>query len=107
MIVKKCPKKGELGYDKLYKLRPLIDTLCENFLKSYISSEYQRCDESLVKFKGRSSLKQYMSNKPIKRVYKLWVRANENGFMSEFAVYTGKKEVAGKNLGPRVVRELT
>ena len=33
-------------------------------------------DEAMIKFKGRSSLKQYVSLKPIKRGIKAWVRAD-------------------------------
>ena len=34
-------------------------------------------NESMVLFKGRSSIKQYCPMKPIKRGYKLWVRADK------------------------------
>ena len=62
----------------------------------------------MIRFKGRSSIKQYMPQKPIKRGYKVWVRANENGYVSQFEVYTGKiGPTPEKCLGPRVVKTLT
>ena len=49
-------------------------------------------DEAMIPFKGRSSMKQFMSNKPVKRGFKVWARADAtNGYISEFYVYTGKE----------------
>lgn len=62
----------------------------------------------MIKFKGRSSLKQYMPQKAIPRGYKVWVRADEYGFTCEFQIYTGK--INGKSetsLGARVVKTLS
>ncbi|GFR08818.1 piggyBac transposable element-derived protein 3 [Trichonephila clavata] len=100
-------EKGDKDFDKLYKLRPLITHLSEKFLSVLRLSKHQAVDESMVKFKGRSSLKQYMPKKPIKRGYKIWMRCNENGFASQFQIYTGKPSDVEKNLGERVVRDLT
>jgi hypothetical protein len=104
---KKQPKKGEKDFDKLYKVRPFLDKLLETFQFYYESDEHQSVDESMIKFKGRSSLRQYMPQKPIKRGYKIWVRANQSGYISEFQIYTGKVETAEKHLGTRVVKDLT
>ncbi|XP_043463998.1 piggyBac transposable element-derived protein 4-like [Leptopilina heterotoma] len=103
------PKKGHAEYDKLYKIRPLVDTLSKTFQECWQPSENQSIDESMVKFKGRSSMKQYLPNKPIKRGYKIWVRADEDGFVCQFQIYTGKEKNSKKedNLGKRVVIDLT
>ena len=46
----------------------------------------------MIKFQGRSSLKQYMPKKPIKRGIKVWVLGDSsNGYFSQLEVYTGKK----------------
>lgn len=66
----KMAMRGEPGYDKLFKLRPLI----ERFMRECSVSKSQSIDECMVKFKGRSSLKQYMPMKPVKRGYKVWAR---------------------------------
>lgn len=61
----------------------------------------------MVKFKGRSSLKQFMKDKPIKRGYKIWMLCDKSGYNLKFQVYTGKCEnsvVLG--LGARVVLDL-
>lgn len=102
------PKKGEEGYDKLYKIRPLLEMFSETYLKSYRPTKMQAIDESMIRFKGRSSIKQYMPLKPIKRGYKVWIRANSNGYISQFEIYTGKVgQTTEKCLGSRVVKTLT
>lgn len=49
--------------------------------------------------------------KPIKRGYKLWCQADQNGFISNFSIYRGKVEVIDGfdnfGLGERVVLNLT
>ena len=55
--------------DKLNKLRPLITSLKENYVKLYDASRCLSVDESMILFKGRSSIKQYnpKKKKTIKR----------------------------------------
>ena len=84
----------ENNKDKLYKLRPLIVALNKNFVKLYNVSRKVSVDESMVRFKGRSSIKQYNPMKPIKRGYKMWVLADMDGYISKFDIYQGK---AGSN----------
>ncbi|XP_043464126.1 piggyBac transposable element-derived protein 4-like [Leptopilina heterotoma] len=60
-----APKRNEPGFDKLFKIRPMLTELSENFLKYYNHTKNQSIDESMIKFKGRSTLKQYMPQKPI------------------------------------------
>ena len=66
----------ENNKDKLYKLRPLIAALNENFMKLFSVSKKVSVDESMIRFKGHSSIKQYNPMKPIKRGYKMWVLAD-------------------------------
>lgn len=65
------PQPGHPNFDKLYKLRPLLNLLNDNFQTNAKNSSSQSIDESMILFKGRSSLKQYMPLKPIKRGYKV------------------------------------
>ena len=68
----------------------------------YNPSKQLAINEAMTKFQGRSSLKQYMPQKPIKRGIKVWVLAEStNGFFSRLEVYTGKR-----GLG-RVVKDLS
>lgn len=65
------PNRGDFDYDKLYKIRPVLNKLCKTFKECYYPSKCVIVDESMIKFKGRSSLKQFMKDKPIKRGYKV------------------------------------
>lgn len=98
------PKNNKQN-DKLHKLRPLLDILNQNIGKVYRPSSFVVIDESMIAFKGRSMLKQYMPNKPIKRGYKVWCLADSTtGFIIGFIVYTGKEEaIRNSPLGERVV----
>ena len=51
--------RGDPGYDKLGKVRPVIDILWEQFLQNYNPHREKSVDEAMIKFKGRSSMKQY------------------------------------------------
>ena len=73
--------------DKLYKLRPLINMMNNNYVKLYNVSQKLSVDESMILFKGRHSIKQYNLMKPIKRGYKMWVGADMDGYISKFDVY--------------------
>lgn len=66
------PKRGQPNYDKLYKIRLILNYIEDNFTKLYKPNREVAIDE-VMKFKGRSSLKQYLKDKPIKRSYKIWM----------------------------------
>ena len=96
------------GYDKLGKIRPIIRMLHDRFRAVCNPAKEISIDEAMIPFKGRSSLKQYLPMKPIKRGIKIWMRADATtGYVSAFDVYTGKKGSSSeKGLGSRVVKEL-
>lgn len=60
------PNRESPAFDKLYKIRPLLSLLSNAYQGNAYSSSSQSIDESMILFKGRSSLKQYMPLKPIK-----------------------------------------
>ena len=99
---------GSPSHDKLGKVRPVIDYLNNRFITMYDPHCEMAIDEAMIKFKGHSSLKQYMPKKPIKRGFKVWVRGDSiNGYVSELEVYAGKVTEKGeKGLGRHVVEKL-
>ena len=101
--------RGDPGYDKLGKVRPVIDLLSERFLQNYNPHRENSVDEAMIKFKGRSSMKQYLPKKPVKCGFKVWVRADAvTGYVCEFQVYTGKTDGQPElGLGGNVVKRLT
>ena len=94
-------------YDRLGKVRPLLNYLLSKFAAIYNPGENVSVDEAMIKFQCRSSLKRYMPMKPIKRGIKVRTLADENGFFSRVQVYTGKKKDVEHSLGNRVVKDLT
>ena len=90
--------------DKGYKIRPVIDHLNESFRQVYSDEPEQSIDEHMTKFKGRSSMKQYIKSKPIKWGFKWWYRcASTSGYLYEFDLYLGRKKKVEGNLGESVV----
>ena len=60
------------------------------------------------KFKGRSSIKQYLPLKPVKHGFKVGVRADSlNGYICDFDVYTGKEDAPQQNFRADVVQKLS
>ena len=99
--------KGQPGFDKLHKLHPIIDIIRDNSLKLNKPGRQLSIDEAMVGFKGRSSLKQYMPNKPTKWGYKIWCICDaKTGYMPFFSIYTGAEEVTEFGLGEKVILTL-
>ena len=93
--------------DKLLKLRWLIEYLNKAFSQMYTTYGSVTIDESMVKFKGRLSFRQYLPSKPIKWGMKMWSLAEStNGYLHQFQIYTGKEGVQEKRLSHRVVTDL-
>ena len=102
--------RGQSGFDKLHKVRPLINEVNRNSLEQYSPHREVSIDEAMVPFKGRSTIKQFMPQKPIKRGFKVWCRADAcNGFINQIEVYTGKNPDGPREteLGKKVVHALT
>jgi hypothetical protein len=66
------PKRESKNYSKIYKVQSFIEILRRTFQENYRFGRYDTIDESMIKFKRRSSLKQYLPLKPIKRRYTVW-----------------------------------
>ena len=49
--------------DKLFKLRPVLDTLEKTFHSAVDPEEFQSIDEQIIPFKGHLSLRQYIPQK--------------------------------------------
>ena len=95
--------------DKLRKIRFFLDYLNDKFAEAYTPYGNYTVDESMIKFKGRLSFRQYMPAKPIKWGVKVWTLAeSETGYIYHFQVYTGKPRngTRPKGLGHGVVTDL-
>ena len=87
-----APSRTEPSFDRLYKLQPLLNILGDAFEAAHEPSQQLSVDEAMVRYKGRSSLKQYMPKKPVKRGFKIWCLCDANGgYLQKFQIYTGIK----------------
>ena len=57
--------------DKVFKMRPVIDHLKSKFSEVLSNDSEQSMDKHMVKFKGRSGMKQYIKSKQIQKGFKL------------------------------------
>ena len=57
------PSRGKTRYNKLYKIRPLLNLVVENFQSVYTPTQSLSIDESMIGFKGRLAFLQYMPKK--------------------------------------------
>ena len=64
-------KRNEDGYDRQFKIRPIIDLLTTKFFKYYLPSKELSIDEMTIAYKGRSFLKQYNAKKTVNGDIKL------------------------------------
>ena len=83
--------------DRLYKLRPLVEKLCEKFSCLRIPDEMVAIDETMIKFRGRLFFKQYIPGKSSKYGIKLFKICDPDGYTYKVMVYTGKENGASKN----------
>ena len=88
---RKQAAREQPGYDKLYMVRPPLDSVVKNFQSCYSPTENLFIDESMVRFKGRLAFLQYMPKKLQKWGMKAWVLADaSNGYVWNWRLYTGK-----------------
>ena len=102
------PKRGDPGFDKLYKVRPFLDIVLEKFKSCYQPHQHISIDESMISYKGRLSFVQYLPKKPHKWGLKAWVLADStNGYTWGWKLYTGKEgDITEHGLAHRVVMDL-
>ena len=99
------PKRESKDYSKIYKIKNFTEILRRNYNFGCCGT----IDESMIKFKGRSSIKQYLPLKSIKRDYKVLCLCDPiTGYLFNYQIYLGKEETSGKEipLGERVVFDL-
>ena len=72
---------GEVGYNCLFKLQPIIYHFRHVFSTSVIPETMLAADEMMVAFKGRHKLKVYMPAKPTKLGYKLCSLSGVSGYV--------------------------
>ncbi len=77
------------NYDRLYKVRKLLDLVLPKFESVYTLHKELSLDEALIKFNGRLVFKQYMKDRTTKGFV---LRDAMNGYIYRLEIYTGKNE---------------
>ncbi|XP_066457697.1 piggyBac transposable element-derived protein 3 [Eleutherodactylus coqui] len=86
-----CPPSDHPNYDRLYKIRPVVEHFNFKFAQAYTPPKNIAVDESLVHFKGRLKFRQYLPSKRARygvKLYKLCESAS--GYTHKFRIYEGK-----------------
>ena len=99
--------------DKMAKIRPFYEMINERCLKNRANLPNLSVDESMLPYYGRNNSKQRIQNKPIRVGYKMWVMAEDSGYVVQFDPYQGAKSSGPQRsspvtwgLGENVVLEL-
>ena len=86
MIHVSDPSTDQPG-DRLCKIRPLIAHMKQKCKELYQCKVNVSVDERMVKSKGRSGIRQFIANKPVRFGFKLWVLAeSDTGYTLDFNV---------------------
>ena len=103
------PTYGDPNYSKIQKVKPILTYISSKLQNLLVPDRDVAVDEAMVKYKGRSSIKQYMPQKPVKRGFKIWMLADSaTGYVLKFTVYKGKTgNSVERGLGANVVKRLT
>lgn len=101
-------KRGTPEYDRLFCLRPLLDTVVLSCQAFYHPRQNLSIDERMVGTRAKNMLKQHMKSKPIKWGFKLFVLADAyNGYTCNFSIYQGRSgPESGKGIGYNSVMNL-
>jgi hypothetical protein len=88
------PLRGEDNYDPFWKIRPVM-TLCEEKYQQIYSPHCQlSIDESIIKFKGRVHMRQYLPSKPTRWGIKQFALCeSKTGYALKFITYCGKNTI--------------
>nr|XP_015196272.1 PREDICTED: piggyBac transposable element-derived protein 4-like [Lepisosteus oculatus] len=101
-------KRGTPQHDRLFCLRPLLDSLIQACQTYYHPHQSITIDERIRPSKAGIAFKQYVNQKPSRWSLKLFVLADAaSGYTCNFSIYTGKSHSAsGKGLSYDSVMEL-
>ncbi|XP_033225823.1 piggyBac transposable element-derived protein 3-like [Belonocnema kinseyi] len=98
--------------DKAWKVRKILNLFRQNIQQFGFFSTALSVDEMMVRFFGRTSLKQYLPCKPDRYGIKLWGLCAVNGYLFNLNVYCGKNDpsigihLLACALGSRVVLQM-
>jgi hypothetical protein len=85
--------KSSPAYDKLHKIRWMLDEVRERFKSMWALNQQITVDESMIMYKGAyCPIRQYMPCKPVRFGIKVWATADAlSKYLWNFEVYCGKQ----------------
>jgi hypothetical protein len=96
------PEAGAAPRNPFSSVSAFIASLNHSFPRHWNPGRHLALDESMVSFRGRSDIKQFVPGKPHPHGYKIWVLANEN-YMLQLQLYQGKA-AAGPSIHDMVLQ---
>ncbi|XP_033953453.1 piggyBac transposable element-derived protein 4-like [Pseudochaenichthys georgianus] len=101
-------KKGTSDHDRLFRLKPLMNSIKTACMSYYHPHKYLAVDERKLDSKAKTVITLYMKAKPTKWGFKLFALTDsKNGYTVDFSVYTGKSDIcSGHGLSYDVVMSL-
>ncbi|UYV67812.1 K02A2.6-like [Cordylochernes scorpioides] len=82
---------GQPGYDPIYKIRTLFDSLVNKFRTWYSPDEKLTIDEAICPFRGRVHFRVYIKGKPHKYGIKIYeICESSTGYTCNLDIYTGR-----------------
>ncbi len=83
--------RGDPGYDRIFKIRGLVDTVVSSWQEQFYPRREITGDETIIPFKGTTTLKGYNPQKPHKWGLTVWSLADANtGYVYNWNLYEGK-----------------
>jgi len=79
--------------DKLYKVRPILNSIVPMFQNNYSLQQDISLDEGMIPSKNRLSIKQYIQSKPVKWGIKAFLLCESaTGYIYNVEIYTGRTD---------------
>ena len=92
--------------DKIHKIRQLVNRLVSKYQEIMTPGQQVAVDESMVPFRGRLGIKQYIPNKRHKYGVKLFKMCDKTGYTYSLSVYEGKHDRGNYSLASNTVLQL-
>lgn len=98
----------ETKIDKGFKIRPLLNMVNDSIAQFGVFEDKLSVDETMVKYFGKHSIKQFIRGKPIRFGYKFWNVCSVSDYCFRFDLYCGQDSGTKCNvpLGLSVVQNL-
>ena len=94
------------GSDKLFKIRPVLESINQQSEAAFIPGKNVAIDESLVPFRGRINFRQYIPLKKHKFGLKLFKLCSEGGYTHKMIIYAGKVSKTEGFVAQHIVMDL-